>query len=227
MGALTGYLGPVLAVYAKDALLELRTKDIIVSVLVFALLVIVIFNFALDPTPSTVAMIGPGILWVAYVFGGVLGLNRSFAIERDRGNVHGLMLAPVGRDAIYFGKFLGNLSFMLLIEAAVYPIFAVLFNLPLLVPGLVPVALLATVGIAAVGTVFAAMAVNTRSREVMLPVLFFPVVVPVIVAAVEASGGLIRGDGSGDLTRWLPLMAAFDAIFLVVSPAAFSMVLEE
>ena len=112
------YMGPMLAVLAKDALLELRTKDILVSVPVFALLVIVVFNFALDPTPSTVAMIAPGILWVAYTFGGVLGLNRSFAIERDRGNIHGLMLAPVGRDAIYYGKFLGNLSFMLLIEAA-------------------------------------------------------------------------------------------------------------
>ena len=227
MGAFLGYLGPILAVFAKDALLEVRTKDIIVSVPVFALLVIVIFNFALDPTPNTVAMIAPGILWVAYTFGGGLGLNGSVAIERDRGNIHGLMLAPVGRDAIYFGKFLGNLAFMLLIEAAVYPVFAVLFNLPLWVPGLAPVALLATVGIAAVGTVFAAMAVNTRSREVMLPVLFFPVVVPVIVAAVEASGGLIRGDASADLTHWLPLMAAFDAIFLVVCPAAFSMVLEE
>ena len=222
-----GYIGPALAVLAKDTLLELRTKDILVSVPVFALLVLVVFNFALDPTPGTVAMIAPGILWVAYMFGGVLGLNRSFAIERDRGNIHGLMLAPVGRDAIFFGKFLGNLAFMLLVEAAVYPVFAVLFNMPLLVPGIVPVALLATVGIAAVGTVFAAMAVNTRSREVMLPVLFFPVVVPVIVAAVEASGGLIRGDASADLTRWLPLMAVFDAVFLVVCPAAFSLVLEE
>lgn len=222
-----GYIGPALAVLAKDTLLELRTKDILVSVPVFALLVLVVFNFALDPTPGTVAMIAPGILWVAYTFGGVLGLNHSFAIERDRGNIHGLMLAPVGRDAIFFGKFLGNLAFMLLVEAAVYPVFAVLFNMPLLVPGIVPVALLATVGIAAVGTVFAAMAVNTRSREVMLPVLFFPVVVPVIVAAVEASGGLIRGDASADLTRWLPLMAVFDAVFLVVCPAAFSLVLEE
>ena len=222
-----GYIGPALAVLAKDTLLELRTKDILVSVPVFALLVLVVFNFALAPTPGTVAMIAPGILWVAYTFGGVLGLNHSFAIERDRGNIHGLMLAPVGRDAIFFGKFLGNLAFMLLVEAAVYPVFAVLFNMPLLVPGIVPVAVLATVGIAAVGTVFAAMAVNTRSREVMLPVLFFPVVVPVIVAAVEASGGLIRGDASADLTRWLPLMAVFDAVFLVVCPAAFSLVLEE
>ena len=222
-----GYLAPILAVLVKDVLLELRTKDILVSVAVFALLVIVIFNFALDPTPRTVAMVAPGILWVAFTFGGVLGLNRAFALEKERGNLHGLMLAPVGRDAVYFGKLLGNFLFMVVVEAAIYPVFAVLFNLPLLIPGLVPVALLATLGIAAVGTVFSAMAVNTRSREVMLPVLFFPVVVPVIVAAVEATGVLIRGDESADLTRWLPFMAVFDAIFLVVCPVAFSMIIEE
>ena len=222
-----GYLAPILAILVKDVLLELRTKDILVSVAVFALLVIVIFNFALDPTPRTVAMVAPGILWVAFSFGGVLGLNRSFALEKERGNLHGLMLAPVGRDAVYFGKLLGNFLFMIVVEAAIYPVFAVLFNLPLLIPGFVPVALLATLGIAAVGTVFSAMAVNTRSREVMLPVLFFPVVVPVIIAAVEATGVLIRGDESADLTRWVPFMAAFDAIFLVVCPVAFSVIIEE
>ena len=222
-----GYFGPIFAILAKDVLLELRTKDILVSVVVFALLVIVIFNFALNPTPNTVAMVAPGILWVAFTFGGVLGLNRSFALEKERGNLHGLMLAPIGRDAVYFGKFLGNFLFMVIVEAVIYPVFAVLFNLPLLVPGFIPVALLATLGIAAVGTMFSAMAVNTRSREVMLPVLFFPVVVPIIVAAVEATGVLIRGDASADLTRWVPFMAVFDAIFLVVCPAAFAMIIEE
>lgn len=222
-----GYFGPIFAILAKDVLLELRTKDILVSVVVFALLVIVIFNFALDPTPNAVAMVAPGILWVAFTFGGVLGLNRSFALEKERGNMHGLMLAPIGRDAVYFGKFLGNFLFMVIVEAVIYPVFAVLFNLPLLVPGFIPVALLATLGIAAVGTMFSAMAVNTRSREVMLPVLFFPVVVPIIVAAVEATGVLIRGDASADLTRWVPFMAVFDAIFLVVCPAAFAMIIEE
>ncbi|MDP7534220.1 MAG: heme exporter protein CcmB [SAR202 cluster bacterium] len=222
-----GYFGPIFAILAKDVLLELRTKDILVSVVVFALLVIVIFNFALNPTPNTVAMVAPGILWVAFTFGGVLGLNRSFALEKERGNLRGLMLAPIGRDAVYFGKFLGNFLFMVIVEAVIYPVFAVLFNLPLLVPGFIPVALLATLGIAAVGTMFSAMAVNTRSREVMLPVLFFPVVVPIIVAAVEATGVLIRGDASADLTRWVPFMAVFDAIFLVVCPAAFAMIIEE
>ena len=221
------YFAAIFAVLTKDVILELRTKDILASVMVFALLVIVIFNFALDPTPRTVALVAPGILWVAFLFGGVLGLNRSFAIEQDRGNLYGLMLAPVGRDVIFFGKLLGNFLFMVVVEAFIYPVFAVLFNLPIWIPGLLPIALLATLGIATVGTAFSAMAINTRSREVMLPVLFFPVVVPVIVAAVEASGVMIRGDESAELTRWIPFLAVFDAIFLVVCPAAFSLVIEE
>ena len=221
------FWGPVLALLWKDILLELRTKDIIVSVLVFALLVIVIFNFAISPTPQTVTYVAPGILWVAFTFGGVLGLNRSFALEKDRGNIQGLLLAPVGRDTIYFGKMLGNCLFMLIVEIIVFPVFAVLYNFSLLEPGLIPVAILATLGISAVGTVFSAMAVNTRSREVMLPVLFFPVVARVIIAAVEASGAVIRGVTGGDLTRWVSLLAVFDAVFLVISPFAFNFIVED
>ena len=218
---------PVFAVLWKDVLLELRTKDIIVSVLVFALLVIVIFNFALNPTPQMVALVAPGILWVAIIFGGVLGLTRSFALEKDGANLHGLMLAPVGRDVIFFGKVLGSFLFMVAVEVVIYPVFAVLFNLSLFIPGLIPIALLATLGIATVGTLFSAMAVNTRSREVMLPLLFFPVVIPVLVAAVEASGVLIRAEAETDLFKWIPLLAVFDIIFLVVSPFAFNVVIEE
>ena len=221
------YLRPVLALLWKDVLLELRTKDIVVSVLVFALLVIVIFNFAIDPSPPMVAIVAPGILWVAVTFGGILGLTRSFALEKERGNIHGLLLTPVGRDAIFFGKMLGTFVFMVVVELAVFPIFAVLFNIEVFLPGLIPIALLATLGIAALGTVFSAMALNTRSREVMLPLLFLPVVIPVIVAAVEATGVIIGGGDSGDLARWLPLLGVFDAIFLVVCPVAFSLVMQE
>ena len=221
------FWSPVATIVWKDLLLEFRTKDIVVSVLVFALLVVVIFNFALDPTPGVIALVAPGVLWVSITFAGVLGLTRSLALEKDNGSLHALMLAPVGRETIFYGKMLGNLVFMLAVEAVVFPVFAVLFNLSLASPGLVPVALLATLGIATVGTVFAAMAVNTRSREVMLPLLFFPVVVPVIVAAVEASGIVLTAESSDDLVRWIPLLGAFDAIFLVVCPIAFNMVVEE
>lgn len=224
---MSGFWVPMFAVLWKDVLMELRTKDIIVSVLVFALLVIVIFNFALDPTPQMVVLVAPGILWVAVIFAGVLGLTRSFALEKDGDNLHGLMLAPVGRDVIYFGKMLGSFVFMSVVEVIVYPVFAVLFDLPLFMPGLIPVALLATLGIASVGTLFSAMAVNTRSREVMLPLLFFPIVIPVLVAAVEASGVIIRSEDGRELLKWLPFVAVFDAIFLVICPVAFSVVIED
>ena len=219
------YLYTVMTILWKDVLLETRSKDIIVSVLVFALLVIVVFNFAITPTPQTVTLIAPGVLWIAFLFGGVLGLNRSFALEKDGGNIHGLMMAPVGRDVIFFGKMLGNFLFMMVVELLIFPVFAVMYNFSLLMPGLIPIAVLTTLAVATVGTVFSAMAVNTRSREVMLPVLFFPVVVPAIVAAVEASASVIQGDAS--FTRWLPFLVVFDAIFLVVSPVLFQFVIEE
>ena len=215
----------VMTILWKDVILELRTKDIVVSALVFALLVIVVFNFAITPTPQTVAFVAPGILWIAFTFGGVLGLNRSMALEREGGGLQALMLVPVSRDLIFFGKMLGTFLFMLLVELAVFPVFAVLYNFSLLLPGLIPIAILATLAIATVGTLFSAIASNTRSREVMLPLLFFPVLVPAVVAAVEASTAVIQGSSPFD--RWIPFLIAFDAIFLVVCPFAFQLVVEE
>ena len=215
----------VLTILWKDIVLELRTKDIVVTALVFALLVIVVFNFAITPTPQTVAFVAPGILWIAFTFGGALGLNRSMALENESGGLHALMLAPVSRDLVFFGKMLGSFLFMLLVEVAVFPVFAVLYNFSLLLPGLIPIAVLATLGIATVGTLFSAMAVNTRSREVMLPLLFFPVAAPAIIAAVEASTAVIQGSSPFD--RWLPFLIAFDALFLVACPFAFNLIVEE
>ena len=221
------WLRAVLAVVRKDVLLETRTKDMLVAVLVFSLLVIVIFNFAISPTPQMIGLVAPGILWVAFVFGGVLGMTRTFAMERERGAIRGLLLAPVGRDAIFFGKMASIFVLMLVVEAIVFPVFAVLFNLDLWTPWLIPAAVLATLGIATVGTVFSAMAVNTRAREVMLPVLFLPVAIPTIIAAVEASGLAIRGADMDEMARWLPFLGALDAIFLVVCPIAFNLVVED
>ena len=217
----------VAAVVWKDLVLEMRTKDMVTAVLFFSLLVLVIFNFALSPTPQMVAVVAPGVLWVAFVFGGVLGLTRSFAVERERGNLRALLLAPVGRDAIFFGKMLAILVLMLVVEAIVFPVFTVFFNLSAALPLMIPVALLATLGIAAIGTVFSAMAANTRAREVMLPLLFLPVAVPTLIAAVEASGLVIRDGAAGDLGKWLQFLAVFDVIFLVVCPVAFSQVVED
>ena len=216
-----------LAILWKDLLLEVRTKDIITSLVVFAILVVVIFNFAFPPIPGVIALVTPGILWVAFTFAGILGLNRVFVLEKDRGNLEGLMLAPVGRDAIYFGKMLGSFLFMLIVEALILPIFTVLFNIPLWNVEFLLMMLLATLGFAAVGTVFSAIAINTRSREVMLPVLFFPIVLPVVIGAVQMTGMSLQGDSWSTMFRWLQLVIAFDVIFLVVSSLTFEYVLEE
>lgn len=218
---------PPLAVVWKDVVLETRTKDTVVSVFVFALLVIVVFNFALNPTPQSVGLVAPGILWVAFTFGGVLGLTRTFAVERERGGMQGLLLTPVGRDEIYLGKVLSIFVLMIAVEVVTFPIFAVIYDLPLLAPGFIPVAVLATVGIAAVGTLFSAMAVNTRAREVMLPLLFLPIAVPVVVAAVEASGPALAADPWGGALPWLPILAVYDAVFLVVCSLAFGYVVQD
>ncbi|MCH8940688.1 MAG: heme exporter protein CcmB [Chloroflexi bacterium] len=221
------FLRPILVLAWKDVLLELRTKDVITSMVVFALLVGVIFNFAFDPTPDVIALVVPGILWVAITFAGVLGFNRSFILEKDNGSLDGLLLCPVSRDVIYFGRLVGIVAFMMVMEAILLPLFSVLYNFPLLDPLLFFIAFLATLGFAAVGTLFSAIAVNTRSREVMLPVLLLPVVAPVLIAAVEATAVIMDGATLSQIGRWWQILVAFDVIFLVMSASIFGTVLEE
>ncbi len=218
-------LDKVFAILWKDILSELRTKDVIISVPVFALLVIVIFNFAFEP--DRVRLVASGVLWVALTFAGVLGLSRSFAVEKDQGSLEGLMLCPVGRDVIYFGKMLGSLTFILVVAIIVLPIFFILFNLPVFKPELVLIVFLATIGFASVGTLFSAIAVNTKARDIMLPILFFPIMAPVIISAVKATELALAGESWGSFSTWLQVMVAFDIIFLVVSSLVFEFIVEE
>ena len=172
-------------------------------------------------------MVAPGILWVTFAFAGVLSLNRSFIMEKEEGCLEGLMASPISREVIYVGKMLGSLLFMLIIEAIVFPVFAFLFNLPIFSFQLVAVTVLATIGFVAVGTLFSALAVNTKAREMVLPILFLPIVIPVIIGAVKASGLALSGEPWGGLSSWLLIIGAFDVIFLVVSFLVFAFVIEE
>ena len=220
-------LRPVLVIVWKDILLELRSRDLVVSVLVFGLVVVVVFNFALNNAPGRAEQLAPGILWTAFAFAAILAMNRAFVRDQEQGGLEGLLISPVSRDAIFLGKALTSLIFMLLIEAALLPIYAVMLDFSALSFNLVLTIFLGTLGFAVVGTLFSAMAVQTRSREIMLPVLFFPVVLPVIIAAVEASTRAIGGETFVGLGRWLPLIGVFDALFLVICPWVFSFVVEE
>jgi heme exporter protein B len=221
------YLRKVFAIVWKDVRAELRTKDILSSMLVFAGLSVLIFQFAFDLRADNVRLVLPGVLWIAITFAGVLGLNRSFILEQDRGSLEGLLLAPVDRSAIYFGKLIGNLLFIFIVELLLLPLMTVLFNVWLLSPALLLVLALGTLGYAAVGTLFAALSINTRAREVMLPILLFPVMVPVFVAGVQAVSRLLDGESLADIMRWVQLLVAYDAIFIAVAMLLFDYVVEE
>jgi heme exporter protein B len=213
----------------KDLLAEFRTKEMLSSMLMFALIVVVVFNFTFDPgSPATVEA-GPGILWVAFTFAGVLGLHRSMVHEVERGCLHGLMLAPVDRGIIFLGKAIGNAIFIFLIELPTFLLFAIFFNIDLWkgLDKLAVIFFLGTIGFAAVGTLLSAISVNTRTREIMLPILLFPVEVPVILSAVNATGSVLKGESWEAISGWLKILAGFDLVFLLVCFVTFEYVLEE
>jgi heme exporter protein B len=225
--ALRGYLRQVRHLLWKDLVIELRTRDALASMLVFGVLSLTVFNFAFELRADSVVLVAPGVLWVAILFAGTLGLGRTYSHERDRGSLEGLMLCPVDRSAIYVGKFLANLVYIGLAEIVLVPVFASFFDVPVLNIGVIAIIVLGTVGLAAVGTVFGAMAVNTRAREVMLPILLLPVLVPLIIASVKATGLLIDGEPWSETWPWVNLLIAFDVIYLVASFVLYEYVLED
>lgn len=222
-----GYLRAVFAIVWKDLAAEMRSRELLGAMLVFALLVILIFNFALELSVGTMESVASGILWVTFAFAGTLGLNRSMSIEKDRGCLDGLLLAPVDRSALYFGKTLGNLIFMFIVETIVLPIFSVLYGVNLFEPMLLVVILLGSIGYTAVGTLLSTMTVQARTRDVLLPILLFPVVLPVIVAAVKASNIILQGFEMAEIWPWLNILIAYDVIFIAVAFMVFDYVVEE
>ncbi len=217
----------VSAITWKDIRAELRTKEIFSSMIVFALLTVIVFNFAFELRVPDMKMVAPGIVWVAISFAGTLGLTRAFAIEQDKGSLAGLLLAPVERSAIYFGKLLSNLLFTLIVEAVLLPLILIFFNISLLTGPHLLVIFLGTFGFVAVGTLFSAMAVNTRAREVLLPILLFPVLVPILVSGVNMTGGLLDGKTLGELASGVQLVIFYDLLFTIVAYLTFDYVVEE
>jgi heme exporter protein B len=224
---LHSYLGKVWAIIVKDIVAEFRTREMISAMLVFSVLALLIFSFALDLRGEMARAAAPGVLWATVAFSGTLGLSRSLAREQQTGCIDGLLLAPMDRSAIFFGKALGNLAFMVVVEILLLPLFSALFNVPLLKIGVLGVTALGTTGYAAVGTLLAAIAVNTRAREVMLPILLLPLMVPVLIAAVKTTGGLIEGGTLAELGGWGRLLVAYDLVIVAVSMLTFGYVVEE
>jgi heme exporter protein B len=221
------FLRVVNAIIWKDLTAELRSRELVSAMLVFALLIILIFNFALELNQQTQAGLTSGILWVTLIFAGTIGLNRSMAVEKDRGCLDGLLLAPVDRTAIYFGKVAANWLFTILVALIVLPLFAILFTVNLIVPGLILCVILGTAGYSIVGTLLSAMAVQTRTRDILLPILLFPVIFPLLLAVVKATSGFLQLLPWMDVQPWMTLIVVYDMIFTAVGILVFDSVVEE
>ncbi len=222
-------LGKVWAVFRKDLLIELRTKDSLNAMLFFGIVVLVIFNFALESTRDTIRLAVPGVLWVAFVFSGTLGLNRMFASEKENSCLQGLLMVPMDRGIIYLGKMMAASVFMLVAEVVIFVCSLVFFNLTVWseIPYLILVFFVGTLGFTAVGTILSAIAVNTRMREVLLPLILFPVVLPILVNAVEATSIILNSADYGALKLPLAIMSTFTIVFGTLAYLLFEFVLED
>ncbi len=226
-----------LEIAIKDLRAEFRTKQMLNSMMIFALLVIVIFNYSFGNeamlevkvlNSKVVDLLAPGMLWIAFTFAGMLGLSRSFAGEKEEGCLEGLKLCPVDRSEIYNGKVVSNAALMFLMEITTIPVFIFLFSYDIKnIFGLLLVVVLGTFGFIFVGTLLSALTVNTRTREILLPVILFPILLPVIISAVNATGKMLADGATSDITSELALLAAYDVIFFIVAQLVFEYTIED
>ncbi len=221
------YLSAIFTILRKDLTVEWRSRQLVTAMLVFVLLVILIFNFALELDANARQDVSAGVLWATFAFAGTLGLNRSMAVERDGRALDGLLLAPVDRSAIYFGKALANWLFILAVAVVTLPIYAALYNLDLTNPGLLAVIALGAWGYSAIGTMLAAMAMQARNRELLLPVLLFPLIIPLLIAAVRASTSFLIGLEMEYIWPSLNLLIVYAVIVPSLGLMFFDLIVEE
>jgi len=214
---------------AKDLRIEYRSRQAFLTTLFFAVLILIIFNFAFDPGSAATREASPGILWVALLFPGMIQLNRTFQSEMEAGTLQGIVLSPMDRGAFFLGKFLANVVFLIAIDTLILGAFIIFFNFAIESAFLwvFLIIVLGVAGFASVGTVFAAMVSNLRIREVLLPILLLPIVVPIILAAVNATREVLIHQDFTTLGHWLQLLVAFDVIFIAAGFLVFDYVVGE
>jgi heme exporter protein B len=223
----TPFFKTVIAIIRKDLQAEFRSRELVSSMGLFSLLSIMIFSFALQLDNVARQTVIAGVLWVTVVFAVILGLNRSLAMERDQGNLDAMLLAPIDRATIYFGKMIGNFLFVLVIGVILLPVMTILFNVTLVNLGVVLVLVLGTLGLSIVGTLLSTMTVQTRTRETLLPIVMLPVALPVLLSAVTASTGILDGQQMSEWLPWVQLLAFIDFIYAVLCYLMFDYVVEE
>ncbi len=223
------FLRKLWAIVWKDLTTEFRSKEMSLSMSLFAFLVLIIFGFAFEIGFRSIESLIPGILWVAFIFSALMGLSRSFGSERDGGTLPGLRLCPVSPWNIYLAKMIGTFIFTGIMEVFSLILLVVLYNVNLL-PFLFPLGLiifLGTLGFSAIGTIFSAMASTTKAKDVMLSILVFPISVPLIIASVKATGTILDGKSLLAVASWLKILVAFDLVFLLLAYLTFEFIMEE
>ena len=218
-----------MAIVWKDFVTEFKTRELFSAMFIFALLVILIFIFSVNLSIVKASEVGPGILWVAFLFSGTLGLNRSFVLEKENGCLMGLILAPADRTTIYFGKLISNFIFLTAMELFILPLFMVFFNIDLL-EHLLPLLLvifLGTLGFCTLGTLLSSLSSNLKTREIMLPILLYPLLVPIVIGVVRMTGQILAGEPLSGMMNWIGLTASFDIIYIGVSIMTIDHILEE
>ena len=227
MKAIHHYLQIIWQVFRKDIQVEWRSRQELPVMLVFALMVVFLFNFALQLSPDLQAGLASGLLWVSLAFASTLGLNRSISLERENNALDGLLMAPVDRSAIFFGKFLGNFCFTTLVGLVLLPIFSLFYAQNMLRLPLVLVMLLGLAAYTSLGTLLSALSIQARTRDVLLPVLLYPLALPILIAAVEASRGILIGQTLDDLSSWIYLLLSGTLLFNAAGLLFFTTILEE
>jgi heme exporter protein B len=223
----TPFIQAVLAILRKDLRTELRSRELVSSMGLFALLSILIFSFALELDRLARQEAISGVLWVTVVFASILGLNRSLAMERDQGNLDAMLLAPINRAAIFLGKLIGNYLFALAVGLLLLPVMTILFNMTLFQPWLLLVLLLGTLGFSTIGTLLATMTVQTRARESLLPIVMLPIALPVLLASVRATTNILNNAPIADWIAWPQILVVVDIIYLILCFLLFEFVIEE
>ncbi len=223
----TPFLRTVLAVVRKDLRAELRSKELVSSMALFALLSILIFSFALELDREARESAISGVLWVTVIYASTIGLNRSMAMEREQANLDAMLISPVDRTAIFFGKLAGNLIFAIIVGLLLLPIMTILYNKSLVQPLVLAILLLGSVGFSTVGTLLATMTVQTRARESLLPIVMLPITLPMMLAAVRATTGILNASPTDDGVTWPQILIVVDVVYLAASFLLFEYVIEE
>jgi heme exporter protein B len=222
------FVGQMLTIAGKDLRLEVRSRERLVTMITFAALVAIVFSFALDPTVRARSLLG-AMIWVTILFAGTLGLGRSFTLEREQEALTGVLLTPVDRGALYLGKFLANLAILLVVEAVIFPVYALFFQASFAgsLLALAGVVVLASVGFIALGTLFSAITAQTRLGDTLLPILLLPLMIPVVIFAATATQRLLIGRPVDEVVSSLRMLLAFDLIYLSVCTVLFRYVVDE